>query len=130
LVSIFILKGVKIIYDILRDICNIKLSAWCPAVICMSEMWITEFLLKVQSSALCHCVVLRQSSVLEEQWHSLSPASVGFLLGLLFDHEDGSCVFLWNIRISPGYMALQPRIPNSLCCLLRGLKIQQNFCPT
>jgi hypothetical protein len=43
----------------------------------------------------------------------LSPA--GFLLGLLFNPEDGYDdedeidIFLQNVGISPNYMALQPR---------------------
>jgi hypothetical protein len=32
---------------------------------------------------------------------SLPPASAGFLLGLIFDAEDGSDIFLRNIGISP-----------------------------
>jgi hypothetical protein len=39
----------------------------------------------------------------------LPPASAGFLFGLLFDPEDGSHMFLLNVRFSPNYMVLQPQ---------------------
>jgi hypothetical protein len=42
---------------------------------------------------------------------SLPPASAGFLLGLLFGHDDGGGMFLQNDGLSPDYMALQPIIP-------------------
>jgi hypothetical protein len=37
------------------------------------------------------------------------PASAGFLLGFLFNREDGNNMFLRNVRLSPHYMMLQPR---------------------
>jgi hypothetical protein len=45
---------------------------------------------------------------------SMKPAAVelhaGFLLGLLFNQEDGGSVFLRNVGwLSPDYMALCPR---------------------
>jgi hypothetical protein len=40
---------------------------------------------------------------------SLLPASAGFLLGLLFDPEDGGNVLLRNMVFSPNYTELQPR---------------------
>jgi hypothetical protein len=39
----------------------------------------------------------------------LPPASAGFLLDLPFNPEDGGDMFLQNIRLSPDYLALQPR---------------------
>jgi hypothetical protein len=38
-------------------------------------------------------------------WPCLPPASVGFLLGLLFDQEDRGNMFLQNIRLSQNYNA-------------------------
>jgi hypothetical protein len=40
----------------------------------------------------------------------LPPASASFLLGLLSDPEDRSNIFLWNVRFSPNYRALQIEI--------------------
>jgi hypothetical protein len=37
------------------------------------------------------------------------PASAGFLLGLVFNPEDGNDIFLKNVRLSLKYMLLQPR---------------------
>jgi hypothetical protein len=34
----------------------------------------------------------------------LLPATTGFLLSISFEHEDGSEIFLWNIRLSLNYM--------------------------
>jgi hypothetical protein len=39
----------------------------------------------------------------------LSPASVGFLHGLLLHPEDGDNMFLRNLKLSPNSMTLQPR---------------------
>jgi hypothetical protein len=39
----------------------------------------------------------------------LSPVSAGFLLGLLFDPEEGGDMFLRNIEISPTYTAVTPK---------------------
>jgi hypothetical protein len=39
----------------------------------------------------------------------LSPDSVGFILDLLFEAEDGGNIFLRSVRIPPNYRALQPR---------------------
>jgi hypothetical protein len=36
-----------------------------------------------------------------------NPLLTGFLLGLVFDPEDGGYMFLQNIRLSPDYTALQ-----------------------
>jgi hypothetical protein len=43
-----------------------------------------------------------------------TPASAGFLLGLLSDPEDGSYMFLRSVRFYPKYMALYQRRPHSL----------------
>jgi hypothetical protein len=43
-----------------------------------------------------------------------SQASAGFLIGLLFDPEDGCSMFLRNFRLCPKYMTLQPGRPRSL----------------
>jgi hypothetical protein len=37
--------------------------------------------------------------------------AVGFLLGILFDPEDGSDIFVRHTRRSSRYMTLQPRKP-------------------
>jgi hypothetical protein len=37
---------------------------------------------------------------------SLTPASTGFLLGVLFDHDDGGDMFLRNVGLSLNYTAL------------------------
>jgi hypothetical protein len=42
---------------------------------------------------------------------SLQAGSAGFLLGLLFNAEDGGDMFLRNVGLSPNYKALQPRRP-------------------
>jgi hypothetical protein len=48
----------------------------------------------------------------EIRWEAgLSPASAGYLLGLLFDPEDVGDIFLRNVGLSPNYKALQPRRP-------------------
>jgi hypothetical protein len=39
--------------------------------------------------------------------------SAGFLLGLLFDPEDRSDMFLLNVGLSPNYTGLQHRGPKS-----------------
>jgi hypothetical protein len=39
--------------------------------------------------------------------------SAGFLLGLVFDSEDGGIMLLRNVRLSPNYTALRPRRNNS-----------------
>jgi hypothetical protein len=44
---------------------------------------------------------------------SLPPVSAGFLLGLLFDLEDGGKMFMRNVGFSPNYGAMQPRRPYS-----------------
>jgi hypothetical protein len=41
----------------------------------------------------------------------LLPASAGFLLGLLFDAENGGDICLRNIVLFSKYMALQPKKP-------------------
>jgi hypothetical protein len=40
---------------------------------------------------------------------SLLPASAGFLFEVLFNPDDGGDPFLKNVRLSPNYVALQPR---------------------
>jgi hypothetical protein len=49
---------------------------------------------------------------------SLLPASGGFFLVLLFDHEDGGDLFLQNVWLCPNHPALQPEIITvcSPCC--------------
>jgi hypothetical protein len=45
-----------------------------------------------------------------EGWVSLLPAFAGFLLGLLFNPEDGGNIFILQIvRLSANYAVLQPR---------------------
>jgi hypothetical protein len=48
----------------------------------------------------------------ERKLLSLLPTFSGFLLDLLFDHEDGGDLFFRNIGLSP-YMALKPTSPHS-----------------
>jgi hypothetical protein len=45
---------------------------------------------------------------------SLPPPVAGFLLGLLFNCEDGGDMFLRKVRLSLKHTASQPRIPYSL----------------
>jgi hypothetical protein len=40
-----------------------------------------------------------------------SSLSIGFLLGLLFDPEDGGDMFARNVRLPRKYMALELRRP-------------------
>jgi hypothetical protein len=44
---------------------------------------------------------------------SLPPAYAGFLLGLLFDREDGGEISLRNVELSRNDTVLQPRKPHS-----------------
>jgi hypothetical protein len=44
---------------------------------------------------------------------SFPPVFVGFLLGLLFDPEEGDDIFLRNVSLSLKYTALRPRRPYS-----------------
>jgi hypothetical protein len=53
------------------------------------------------------------SSIFMVEEPSLTPAFVAFLLSLLSNDEDGSDIFLRNIRLSPNFKALQPRRPYS-----------------
>jgi hypothetical protein len=64
------------------------------------------------------CVVRRQPDASREyiasifrieMEASLSPASAGFLLGILFNPEDEDDVFLRNVGLSPNYNILQLR---------------------
>jgi hypothetical protein len=41
------------------------------------------------------------------EFMDLPRISDGFVLGLLFDPEDGDSIFLRNVRLSPNYMALK-----------------------
>jgi hypothetical protein len=45
----------------------------------------------------------------------LLPDSTGFLLGFLFDHEDGGDIFLQNLMLSLRYTELQQRKAYSQC---------------
>jgi hypothetical protein len=59
---------------------------------------------QVVTAACMKCVVF---------WFSLSSASAGFLLDLLFDPENRGDMLLQNIRFHPKHTALKPRIPYS-----------------
>jgi hypothetical protein len=45
---------------------------------------------------------------LSHGFKDMPPVSGGFLLGLLFGPEDGGIIFVWNVGLSPNYMALNP----------------------
>jgi hypothetical protein len=72
----------------------------------------TRFVSKFLSSGIQHSVVLWKSTDISKKSYHLLHAD--FWLGVFFDPEDRSDMFLWNVSwLSTEYAALDPRRQNS-----------------
>lgn len=94
----------------------LKWRAYCDALsVCPLNYWTdcNEICVREVYRLVDVSVVRRAARRFGEAELSFPSASTDFLSGLLFVLEDGSHMFLWNVRLSPKYAASHPRAPRN-----------------
>jgi hypothetical protein len=86
-------------FEVLTAVTVVSMIFWV-VTLCSSEK-VRHF------GGTCHLHFRINEQETSRSWWRL--ASAGFLLGLLFDPEVGSDMFLRNVELPPNYIALQPR---------------------